>query len=429
MIVSAAHTTESELPEGYKPSDVGVIPDDWEVVPLSDLLDFRNGVNADKSAYGQGIRFINVLEVITNSHLRADDVPGRVSLSKAAISAYAVRRGDLVFNRTSETQEEVGLAAVYQDDEPLVFGGFVIRGRPLTPSIDVAYSGYGLRAASVREQIIRRGQGAIRANIGQADLRQVLVPLPPLAEQGAIAAALSDMDRLLGALDRLVVKRRGVLEGAMHELLTGRTRLPGFSDKWTSRAMGDIASIVMGGTPSTDIRAFWGGGIPWCTPTDITRDGGKYLEATERTLTVQGLAASSAQLLPAGALLLCTRATIGALKIAASPVATNQGFKSLICNPDVSNEFVYYRLLTLKNELIERGVGSTFLEVSKRDVAAIELQLPEKAEQEAIASALSDLDDSIRALERHRKKVQAVRQAMLQHLLSGRSRLASQERV
>ena len=426
VIVSAGDTDDG-VPEGYSPSDVGVIPDEWVVVPLSGLLDLRNGVNAEKRAYGRGIRFINVLEVITNSHLRADDVPGRVSLSRAAIEAYSVRRGDVVFNRTSETQEEVGLAAAYEDDERVVFGGFVIRGRPKTTSIDVEYSGYGLRAGAVREQIIKRGQGAIRANIGQADLRQVLVPLPPLAEQRAIATALADTDRLLERLDRLIVKRRGVLEGAMQELLTGRIRLPGFVDRWRRRAIGDIATIVMGGTPSTGTKAFWGGGISWCTPTDITRDGGKYLKFTERTLSAEGLAASSAQLLPAGALLLCTRATIGALKIAAFPVATNQGFKSLICKPDASNEFLYYALLTLKDALIRRGVGSTFLEVSRRDVATIELQLPEKDEQEVIAGALSDLEDSIHALERYREKICALKQAMTQCLLSGRVRLTAKE--
>ena len=90
-----------------------MIPEDWEVVPSSRLFEFRNGANADKDAYGSEVPFINVLEVITKSHLHASDIPGRVSLAKSAVDSYAVRRGDVVFNRTSETQEEAGLAAVY----------------------------------------------------------------------------------------------------------------------------------------------------------------------------------------------------------------------------------------------------------------------------------------------------------------------------
>ena len=97
------------------------VPVDWQVKPLSELLQLRNGVNAGKKAYGTGIRFINVLEVITRTHLKALDVPGRITLGNAAIESYSVQRGDVVFNRTSETQEEVGLASVYVDDEPLVF--------------------------------------------------------------------------------------------------------------------------------------------------------------------------------------------------------------------------------------------------------------------------------------------------------------------
>jgi type I restriction enzyme S subunit len=141
-----------EVRPGYKQTDVGLIPEDWDVAPLSELFEFRNGVNADKDAYGKGIPFINVLEVITNGRLRASDIPGKVSLTRSAIDSYTVRRGDLVFNRTSETQEEVGLAAVYLDDEPVVFGGFVVRGRPTTARVAATFSGYAFRSPSIRTQ-------------------------------------------------------------------------------------------------------------------------------------------------------------------------------------------------------------------------------------------------------------------------------------
>jgi type I restriction enzyme, S subunit len=135
-----------ELKPGYKQTEVGMIPEDWDSVRMSELMEFQNGVNADKSAYGSGIPFINVLEVITKPHLRHHDIQGRIRLSKIACEVYAVRRGDFVFNRTSETQEEVGLASVYTSDEPVVFGGFVIRGRPTTDRLYTPYAGYGLRA-------------------------------------------------------------------------------------------------------------------------------------------------------------------------------------------------------------------------------------------------------------------------------------------
>jgi type I restriction enzyme, S subunit len=165
------------------------------------------------------------LEVITKSHLRHHDIQGRVKLSKIACKAYEVRRGDFVFNRTSETQEEIGLASVYTSDEPVVFGGFVIRGRSTTDRLYTTYAGYGLRSPIVRAQIIARGQGAVRANIGQFDLRQIWIPLPPKAEQEAIATILSDMDAEIVALEAKLAKARQLKQSMMQELLTGKTRL------------------------------------------------------------------------------------------------------------------------------------------------------------------------------------------------------------
>ena len=190
----------------------------------------------------------------------------------------------------------------------------------------------------------------------------------------------------------------------MQQLLTGKTRLPGFSGEWEMTTLGEVADIRSGATPSTQIGAYWNGPIPWCTPTDITATPGKYLLATERSVTAAGLASCAASLLPVGALLLCSRATIGEIKIATSPVCTNQGFKSLVCKHNVFNEFLYYLLLILKPQMIERAIGSTFLEIGKRDVASIELFVPTYTEQRAIAAVLSDMDAEIAALENARTK-------------------------
>jgi len=197
----------------------------WLRVQLGDLFDFRNGVNAEKRAYGRGIQFINVLEVITRPHLTAEHVPGRVLLARGVQENFSVRRGDVLFNRTSETQGEVALASAYIDDAPMVFGGFVIRGRPKAQRLDALYAGYGLRAPEVRQQLVARGQGAIRSNVGQAELSAVEVRLPCVREQQAIAAVLSDMDTELTALEARREKTRQLKQGMMQALLTGRIRL------------------------------------------------------------------------------------------------------------------------------------------------------------------------------------------------------------
>jgi type I restriction enzyme, S subunit len=209
--------------------------------------------------------------------------------------------------------------------------------------------------------------------------------------------------------------------------ITGETRLPGFTSEWRETTLAGVADIRNGATPSTQVRRFWGGTIPWCTPTDITGTTGKYLESTTRSITEAGLYSCAASLLPVGALLLCSRATVGELKIARTTVCTNQGFKSLVCHQDTSHEFLYYLLQTLKPTLIERANGSTFLEINKKDLASISINIPPEDEQRAIATVLSDMDSEIEALEQRRDKTQKIKQGMMQQLLTGRVRLVNGE--
>lgn len=194
-------------------------------------------------------------------------------------------------------------------------------------------------------------------------------------------------------------------------------------EDWEVRRLEDVAEIISGGTPKTNEPSYWDGNIKWCTPTDITGSYGKYLLETERTISQSGLKNSGARLLPAGTLLLCSRATIGELMIAGEEVCTNQGFKSLVCIPGISNEFLYYKLLTMKQQMIERAFGSTFLEISKANVAALEISLPPLPEQRAIAEALSDADNLIEALDRLIAKKRDLKQAAMQELLTGKTRL------
>jgi type I restriction enzyme S subunit len=231
------------------------------------------------------------------------------------------------------------------------------------------------------------------------------------------------LDALLDGLDRLITKKRDLKQATMQQLLIGQTRLPGFEGDWKPMRLDELAEIVSGGTPRTTEPAYWNGGIRWCTPTDITGSAGKYLGETERTISHLGLSSCGARLLPTGALLLCSRATIGELKIATEPVCTNQGFKSLVCLPGVSNEFLYYKLLTMKQQMVERAFGSTFLEISKANIAALEISTPPLPEQAAIATVLSDMDAELSALESRRNKTRALKQAMMQELITGRTRL------
>jgi type I restriction enzyme, S subunit len=264
--------------------------------------------------------------------------------------------------------------------------------------------------------------------VNRNDLHTEVMLLPvSTAEQRRIASALVDCDELVATLERLIAKKQAIKQGMMQQLLTGRTRLPGFETLWSDSAIADLAQIVSGGTPQSSVPVYWDGGIAWCTPTDITREPGRFLRRTERTISQEGLERSAARLLPVGSLLLCTRATIGEVKIATTPIATNQGFKSLVPRAGVSGEYLYYKILTLKDKLAAKGTGSTFLEVSRRDIASLTFCTPSYDEQMAIADVLSDSDNEIEVLQRRLAKARSTKTGMMQQLLPGKTRLPVQE--
>ena len=270
--------------------------------------------------------------------------------------------------------------------------------------------------------------GTAQPKLNQEKCKNIEIYLPELEEQTAIAEALSNIDSLIFYVQKLIEKKKAIKQGTMQELLTGKKRLPGFSGEWSKQQLGDICNIVNGGTPSTSIAEFWNGKILWCTPTDITSCSTKYIYTTESKITESGLKASSATLLPKGALLLCSRATIGEVRIAGNTICTNQGFKSLVVHQNISNEWLYYMVHVLKFNMLEKAIGSTFLEISKKDLAELDIIVPEFTEQKAIAQVLSDMDSEIEQLEKKLAKYQQIKQGMMQELLTGRIRLIGTDR-
>ena len=196
-----------------------------------------------------------------------------------------------------------------------------------------------------------------------------------------------------------------------------------FSGEWRTTTIDDCAEILQGGTPDTKNPAYWGGNIIWVTPSEVTKLQSMYIDKSERKITQEGLKHSSATIVPAGTILLCSRATIGELAIAAKPMTTNQGFKNLICRKHVNNIFFAYLLKTLKKEMITLAAGTTFLELSKSNLKTIPVTLPPIDEQIAIADTLSAFDRHLANLSELIAKHEGIRAGALEDLVSGRTRL------
>ncbi len=168
------------------------LPTGWTTTTLGTFMDFKNGVNADKDAYGKGIKFVNVMDIFRKNCLSSDDVVGSVEITDKQLNEYLVVRGDILFNRTSETPQEIAFSSVYLGEEKITFGGFVIRGRQTKQLLLPEFAKYCFKTDTIRKEMIRRSQGAVRANIGQKDLSKVPIIIPPMEDQRLIVSILDE---------------------------------------------------------------------------------------------------------------------------------------------------------------------------------------------------------------------------------------------
>lgn len=409
-----------ELMPGYKQSDVGVIPEDWEVRRIADFASVGSGGTPSReiAAYwGGSIPWITTSQIDFGVIAEADQFITEEGLRNSAAKLLPVGTLLMALYGQGKTRGKVGVLGIAATTNQACASIALQEGVSQEFILHYLTSRY--------EEIRNSSNSGSQENLNGNIVKGIPVAFPPSPEQRAIARALSDVDALLASLDQVIAKKRDLKQAAMQQLLTGEIRLPGFSGEWEMKRLDELAEIRSGGTPSTGEPSFWDGDIPWCTPTDITAlNGHKYLHETSRLITPLGLNASSAEMIPAQSVVMTSRATIGECAINAVPLSTNQGFKNFIPFAKTDVDFLYYLLGTQKQGLIALCGGSTFLEIGKTQLAAYEVRLPStKAEQTAIATVLSEMDAELSVLESRRDKTRNIKQAMMQELLTGKTRL------
>ena len=176
---------------------------EWEKHGLSEYLDFKNGLNPDSKRFGKGIKFISVMDILNNPVITYDCIRASVQATDAEISSFSVENGDILFQRSSETLEDVGRANVYIDDKVAVFGGFVIRGKKKA-NYNPLFFRYLLSSPYARKRIIPMGAGAQHFNIGQEGLSKVLLNFPSIEEQTKIASLLHLLDERIATQSKLI---------------------------------------------------------------------------------------------------------------------------------------------------------------------------------------------------------------------------------
>ncbi len=403
-----------ELKSGYKQSEIGIIPEDWEVKPLGECLISAPtyGINAPSVTYSSSLPTYIRITDIEDGRFAAQ---GRTSVNSPFWENYCLQVGDIVFARTGAS---VGKSYLYnKEDGVLVYAGFLIKASTDPKKIDAKYLSYcvttGFYWNWVGTTSMRSGQPGINGK----EYSQFLFPLPPLPEQRAIAAALGDVAALIVSLDALIAKKRDLKIAARSELLRPK-------EGWNKLKLGDLASFHKGkGLPKSELDSH---GSELCV-----HYGELFLDYPERISTVQSrtnLTVGVFRSLSNDVLMPTSDVTPNGLAVASciQQDGVILGGDILVIRTDkneVNGEFLSHSIRSQKDQIMQLVTGTTVYHLYSADMKRFEFWMPKLEEQIAIAEVLSDMDAEIAALETKRDKTRDLKRGMMQELLTGRTRL------
>ncbi|MDD4905542.1 MAG: restriction endonuclease subunit S [Methylobacter tundripaludum] len=420
---------EQRVPKGYKQSEVGVIPGDWDASPLPNIVWFQEGPGLRNWQFKpSGLKVINVTNLQENGYLDLSRTERHISWEefKTMYQHFLIDDGDVVV--ASSGNSYCKTAVVRQSDLPLLMNTSVIRFKA-KKGIVRSYMLIYLKSKYFKDQIDLMITGGAQPNFGPVHLTRVLVPLPPTrAEQEAIAEALSDADALIESLEQLIAKKRQIKQGAMQELLTGKKRLPGFSEDWKEKPISSFSAFVTkGATPTTYGFSWQNNGVLFLRSECVSADGldlaqSMFISETAHAALIRGE-------VRAGDILMTITGNVGRvvhLGTGFGVANINQHIARIRVNePDVSSSFIFHWLsqLSVRAYYALITTGQAYPQISLKQVRETQVPLPSFPEQTAIAAILSDMDAEIAALEEKLAKTRSIKQGMIHNLLTGRIRL------
>jgi type I restriction enzyme S subunit len=414
-----------ELKPGYKLTEVGVIPEDWNVDAFGKVYaePSRNGIYKSAEYQGRGIRIVNMGEMFGLDFI-SDQEMNRISLTSKEIATTGLRDGDLLFGRRSVVPAGAGKCSiVITPPEPMTFESSIIRVRLNKAEGDPLFHYYFFASSLGRAVMSNIVSGTNIKGIRGTELRELKIPRPPLPEQRLIASTLSDMDELLGACDCLIAKKRDLKQAAMQQLLTGKTRLPGFDGEWEVKRLGDVVDSDpenLGSDTRPDLA------FNYIALEDVDRG---FLRSYTSQIFANAPSRARRKLRINDVLVSTVRPNLQShllFKEEFGSWVCSTGFCVIRCREELTHPgYVFCHLFGgYVNRQIEALLtGSNYPAINSADVRALSIPIPDYEEQRAIATVLSDMDAEIAALEQRRDKTCALKQGMMQELLTGRTRL------
>jgi len=350
----------------------------WERKKLGELLEFKNGINAGKEQYGHGIKFINVLDILNNDFITYDSILGSVDVDADTVNKFPVNYGDVLFQRSSETREEVGSACVYLDnDKTATFGGFVIRGRKIGEYVPVFLNKL-LKTDKARDEITSKSGGSTRYNVGQETLSSVALLFPTLSEQQKIATFLTAVDDKLTQLKQKKSLLEQYKKGIIQKIFSQEIRFKDEKGKefpgWKKKKLGDVATKKSSNISANKIEDNYGeyivyGAAGVLKKVDFFKEIDAYISIIKDGAGV-------------GRIFYCEGKTsvLGTLDI-------------IKPKSEISTYFLYCLLSNI--DFIKFITGSTIPHIYFKDYSQVFCNIPCLTEQTLIASFLTSLDEKI----------------------------------
>ena len=388
---------------------------DWEQRKSVDIADYSKGNGYSKSDLTEnGTPIILYGRLYTKYQFAIAEVDTFATPKDGSIYSQG---NEVIIPASGETAEDIARASAVEKSGILLGGDLNIL-RPFN-FINPLFLALTISNGEPQKELAKKAQGKSVVHIHNSDIQEVTVSFPTRAEQDRIVAVFRSLDNLITLHQRKVDKLQQVKKAYLCEMFpeNGKTkpkrRFKCFTDDWEQRKLGEVAEIVGGGTPSTAISEYWDGDIDWYAPAEISEQ--IFVNSSQRKITTEGLNNSSAKILPVGTVLFTSRAGIGKTAILSQKSCTNQGFQSIVPHKDkLDSYFIFSRSEELKRYGETVGAGSTFVEVSGKQMADMDLMLPKNiTEQQFIGSYFKNLDHLITLHQRKVEKLKKLKESYL----------------
>jgi type I restriction enzyme S subunit len=407
-------SASATIPVGYKQTEVGVIPKDWDIKTLGEIGEITGaGVDKKSNPGEQPVRLVNYVDVYNRRPITSNLLSHWVTAPATKANRCSVRRGDVFFTPTSEVREDIAVSSMALEDIPdAVYSYHLVRLR-CNDEIEVTYRAHAFTAKYFLDQasVLADGSGT-RYVVNLPNFRRMLVALPPRDEQRRIGTMVTDIETQIAKLTELIRKKSSIKQGTMQRLLTGKVRLPGFTGEWVEKTLEDITicldnlRIPLNEKQRNDMK----GNYPYCGANGVVDFIDQYAIDDDIILMAEDGGYFD--------------------QYAVRPIAyritgkcwVNNHAHILKSRTGYDQGFIFYSLV--HKNILRYIASGTRAKLNKSEMNKIEVFLPkEKLEQEAIAEVLSDMDAEITALEQRLEKAKAIKQGMMQQLLTGRIRL------